>query len=399
MPFFASLRTRFKTALWPLLPAAYRAGRIALANPARYPAHVFFEPTTRCNLGCLHCGRTYWKAREKQRDFSIAMFKKAAAELREAGVVQLTLQNLGEPLMHPNIIEVVEFAKSLGFATRFTTNLTLLTPDAAERLVRCGHDEIQASIDSYNPAVFNDLRRGTSLEKVLANLRMLCETKRRLASPTPQIRVSAVLMRATLEGTVEFIAAMKSIGVNAMNFQELNTDGLDLDTVLQDGSTLRENALQNVPGDELRAALAKIKACQDKDFPISVPGDWSGRKTPGCQGPGVLTCAELWETSNVDSAGLVTPCCWLPDGSLITLGDLNTQTFKEIWFGEPYERLRRQHLSNQHPPFCQRCQQLFYTVAVPSRLTFNRQPVRPYTWVFLRRQKTAGSKAPDVSLS
>jgi len=147
-------------------------------------------------------------------------------------VAGLTLQNRGEPLMHPNILDVVEFAKSLGFATRFTTNLTLLTPSAAERLVHCGHDEVQVSIDSYDPAVFNDLRRGTTLEKVLANLRMLCETRRRLASPTPQIRVSAVLMRATLAGTAEFIAAMKSMGVNGMSFQELNTDGLDLDTVL-----------------------------------------------------------------------------------------------------------------------------------------------------------------------
>jgi len=232
MSFLATINTRVKTALWPLLPASYRARRIALATPARYPDHVFFEPTTRCNLGCLHCGRTYWKARKKQRDFSIAMFKKAAAELREAGVAGLTLQNRGEPLMHPNILDVVEFAKSLGFATRFTTNLTLLTPSAAERLVHCGHDEVQVSIDSYDPAVFNDLRRGTTLEKVLANLRMLCETRRRLASPTPQIRVSAVLMRATLAGTAEFIAAMKSMGVNGMSFQELNTDGLDLDTVL-----------------------------------------------------------------------------------------------------------------------------------------------------------------------
>ncbi|HUW62279.1 MAG TPA: radical SAM protein [Candidatus Bathyarchaeia archaeon] len=385
MSFFATIKARVKTALWPLLPASYRARRIALATPAHYPHHVYFEPTTRCNLGCLFCRRTHWKARDKQRDFSIDMFKKAATELREAGVAGLTLQNLGEPLMYPNIIEVVEFAKGLGFATRFNTNLTLLTEDAVERLVRCGHDEILVSIDSYDPAVFNDLRRGTTLEKVLANLRILCETKRRLASPTPQIHVSAVLMRATLAKTSEFIAAMKSMGVNSMNFQEVNTDGLDLDTVFQDGSTLRENALQNMPRDELRAALAKIKACQDKDFPISVPGDWSGCKTSGRQGPGILTCAELWETSSVDSAGLVTPCCWQPDGSLINLGNLNTQSFKEIWFGEPYERLRRQHLSNRHPPFCQVCQQLFYTVAVPSPLTLNRQPARPYTRVFLGR--------------
>lgn len=383
MSSFEVLKRILKQSIRPFIPLSYRAQCIARLNPAWYPNYVYLEPTTRCNLGCLYCGRTHWKTRDKHRDLSFELFERVVKELSEIGVKGVVLQLVGEPLMHPHILDFVARSKSLGLATVLTTNMSLLTPEIAERLVRCGHDSISVSIDSIDPAVFNDLRRGVTLDKVLENLKMLCETKRRLGTRTPHIEVNVVSMRATLAGAVDLIAEMKRIGVNSMNFQQFNTAGIKLDTVLRDGSTLRENALENMPIEQLRAEINKIKACEDENFRIGVPGISTGLKTSGPQGPGILTCAELWSTSCVDSVGRVTPCCWLPDGSIINLGDLNKQSFQEIWFGEAYDRLRRQHLTNNHPSHCRACEQLFYTVASRSTLTLNRKPPRLYTRVFI----------------
>jgi hypothetical protein len=57
----------------------------ARLRPVHPPGHVFLEPTTQCNLKCLHCGRTYWKDRDQHRDLDLETFKKVVAELAGRG--------------------------------------------------------------------------------------------------------------------------------------------------------------------------------------------------------------------------------------------------------------------------------------------------------------------------
>ena len=55
----APLSARIKHSIKGLLPARLNARYQAFRNAPHYPHHVFIEPTTRCNLKCIHCGRTY----------------------------------------------------------------------------------------------------------------------------------------------------------------------------------------------------------------------------------------------------------------------------------------------------------------------------------------------------
>ena len=378
-----SVKTRVKHFLKPYFTASFRMRSLLRRNAPHYPRHVFIEPTTRCNLKCIHCGRTYWKNRDPKRDLSFELYKKILTQLSEKDVAGISIQGAGEPLMHKDIFEMIDLARSLGLYTRFNTNLTALTEEEAERLVRLRHSEIEVSIESIDPEVFADIRRGTTLEQVLGNLRKINEAKKRLGSEYPRIHASVVLMKATLHRAVELITEMKRAGVKRMDFNDLNTDGLDLNVVLRDGSRLRDNSLSTMPEAEVARALAEIKRLGDDELEICVPGDLAGRKDMAKRPRGIITCLDMWELPYIDSAGRMTPCCWLPDGDIMTLGDFNTQSFDEIWFGERYERLRRQHLTNQHPPECARCQQLMYVAAAPSRLWGTPGSTKEYIRVFL----------------
>jgi len=379
----ALIKTRIKHLVKIYLPASLKVRYLLSVNPPRYPQHVFIEPTTRCNINCVYCGRSYWKSRDPKRDLSFDLYKKILRQLVEKGVKGITLQGGGEPLLHRDIFEMIVLARSLGLFTRFNTNLTSLTEEEAERLVRSGHSAIDLSIDTVDPALFADLRRGTTLEHVLGNLRKISEAKKRLGSDHPQIHANAVLTKASLQGLSELIAEMKKAGVTRMNLADMNTDGVDLNVVLRDGSRLGDNLLSRMPEGDVVQALAEVRRLASKEFEICMPGDLVGRKGVAKRPPGVITCAELWERPFIDSAGRMTPCCWLPDGDIITLGDFNTQSFDEIWFGERYELLRRQHLTNRHPLNCARCQQLMYVVAAPSRLRAAPEPVKEYAQVFV----------------
>ena len=119
---------------------------------------------------------------------------------------------------------------------------------------------------------------------------------------------------------------------------------------------------------EIRGIIAEIKKLQTPGFQVSLPGDWGGIQTGRKQGVGILTCQELWERPYVTVDGRVTPCCFIGSPAILDMGDFNTQTFEEIWFGPVYEQLRQQHLTNHHPEICAKCQALIYTFVEPSWL-------------------------------
>jgi MoaA/NifB/PqqE/SkfB family radical SAM enzyme len=98
-------------------------------------------------------------------------------ECTEAGVFDLTLAG-GEPLLHPDILEIIERAAAAGMRTGLLTNGVRLTDamiDALEQRTERRNFIVQVSIDSVDPDV-NDVTRGRSRE-ALRNLRAAAASK------------------------------------------------------------------------------------------------------------------------------------------------------------------------------------------------------------------------------
>src|SRR5438034_4406479 len=57
----------------------------------------------------------------------------------------------GEPLVHPNIVELVRYCRELGFATSLTTNGFLLTRKLIAELEDAGLQVMQISVDRMTP--------------------------------------------------------------------------------------------------------------------------------------------------------------------------------------------------------------------------------------------------------
>jgi cyclic pyranopterin phosphate synthase len=92
------------------------------------------------------------------------------AGLRSAGVTRVRITG-GEPLLHPRVVETIEYATSLGFDdVALTTNGTRLERLAAP-LARAGLKRLTVSIDSLDPDRFRRITRGGDLDAVLAGLR------------------------------------------------------------------------------------------------------------------------------------------------------------------------------------------------------------------------------------
>lgn len=117
----------------------------ALATTER-PLLAHLVVTRRCNLRCAYCTEFDSTSdplphQELQRRID------ALARLR---TVVVTLTG-GEPLLHPNLTEIVRSCRDRGMITTCTTNGYLLTPERIRALNEAGLHEIQISIDNVKP--------------------------------------------------------------------------------------------------------------------------------------------------------------------------------------------------------------------------------------------------------
>jgi hopanoid biosynthesis associated radical SAM protein HpnH len=78
--------------------------RQKLAGRKRYPLVLMLEPLFRCNLACAGCGKIQYPAHILKKDLSPEDCFKA---VDECGTPMVSIPG-GEPLMHPQIAEIVE---------------------------------------------------------------------------------------------------------------------------------------------------------------------------------------------------------------------------------------------------------------------------------------------------
>lgn len=132
-------------------------------------AKLYIEPTNRCNLSCRTCIRNIWD--EPQGMMSEDVFSKVVEGLRRfSPAPNIFFGGMGEPLFHPNIVEMVRQAKSLGSKVELITNGTLLTKELSLSLINAGLDLLWVSIDGATPESYADVRLGATFDQVLENI-------------------------------------------------------------------------------------------------------------------------------------------------------------------------------------------------------------------------------------
>ena len=109
----------------------------------KYPKKVQIEVTNNCNLKCEGCLRENM-TREKGY-ITWDTYMDAIYVCHEFGIEEIHLHHLGEPLLHPKIVNLIKIAKLIGFVVGFTTNGTLLTHDKLIELKDAGLDKLDIS--------------------------------------------------------------------------------------------------------------------------------------------------------------------------------------------------------------------------------------------------------------
>jgi MoaA/NifB/PqqE/SkfB family radical SAM enzyme len=133
---------------------------------ARHPVLVHLIPIRRCNLSCAYCNEFDAVSKPVPTDVMI----KRVDRLASFGTTIITLSG-GEPLLHPELEEIIRRIRRRGILAGMITNGYLLTPQRIEWLNRAGLDHLQISIDNVMP----DEVSKKSLKVLDRKLQMLAE--------------------------------------------------------------------------------------------------------------------------------------------------------------------------------------------------------------------------------
>src|SRR3569833_1573280 len=111
-----------------------------------HPVMAHIVPIRRCNLSCAYCN----EYDDYSKPDPIETMKQRIDDLHRLGTTIVTISG-GEPILHPDLDELISYIRSRGIITGMITNGYLLTADRIQRLNRAGLDHMQISIDNQKP--------------------------------------------------------------------------------------------------------------------------------------------------------------------------------------------------------------------------------------------------------
>lgn len=306
--------------------ASFYASRL-INRPVQwgYPVSISFEPTTSCNLRCPECPSGLRQFTRPTGMLQNDFFRKTIDEIHRE-LLYLIFYFQGEPYLNPGFLEMVRYASSKKIYTATSTNAHYLTDEVARKTVESGLDRLIISIDGTTQDVYEQYRVGGNLEKVLQGARNIMKWKRELKSKTPFVFFQFLVVKPNEHQVDEIKRLAREVGVDEVRFKtaqvyEYETDPNNLITTLDKFSRYKKNA----------------------DGTYSPKNKLANR------------CWKLQHANVITWDGLVVPCCFDKD-AMHQLGNLKTQSFKEIWHNDNYKQFRSELMkSRRNIDICANC--------------------------------------------
>lgn len=272
-----------------------------------FPPCLQVEPVSSCNYRCVFCfqtNRTFTsRANGHMGMMDLALFRCVVDEA-QGQCEALTLASRGEPLLHPDLPEMLAYAAGKFLALKLNTNASRLDERMTHAILGADVSTVVFSVDAASEPSYSRLRVGGRLKTVLENIRRFQEIRTKAYPKSRTItRVSGVKVEGA--ASLQDMERMWGELVDQVAFVTYNP---------------WENTYER-PVNNLTAA-----------------------------------CSDLWRRSFVWWDGRVNPCD-VDYLSTLSVGRVQERGVRALWRSESYERLRQHHLQRRRQDCspCNRC--------------------------------------------
>jgi MoaA/NifB/PqqE/SkfB family radical SAM enzyme len=346
------------------------------------PLCVDIETAAVCDLACPFCFRQSIATPDKL--MSADLYRRLIDQCAELGVPSIKLNWRGEPLLHPNLPEFIDYAKRAGILEIIiNTDAVTLTPEKARALIEAGLDLMIYSFDGGTKETYEKMRPGrfktNHFEHVYGNIRHFAKLRQEMGAVLPRTKIQMVLTADTYSEQDSFFKLFSDI-----------VDDVSVKAYTERGGYLRE--LDDGTHGIVTAFIEKHQLPEKTPY-------WRNMQGEIFVSTGRLPCEQIYQRLMVTYDGRVGMCCYdwgseYPIGYVDELafaqGDqpydevmkkaksgakgfalLNriempkryidppkrVQTLKEIWDGAIVNAVREKHVSGrlEKVPICKNC--------------------------------------------
>ena len=283
-----------------------------------FPSQIVVDVTDVCNLECVHCPHPDYKKSDyyKKSYLDIKLNNKMVDEVAKYGqghTGYIRYTSNGEPLMHPQIYDMLDYAvKNSGVFVTLTTNGTILNEKRVEKLLSSGLHMIDISIDAFKADTYSAIRVKGKLDVTQKHVLRLLELKKELKANT-YIILSFIEQENNLDEAKMFEEYWLEKGADKVIIRRLHSAAGFVESISNELKKQHENISR---------------------YPCLYP----------------------WERITLNPLGELSFCPqdWLHKSSMVNYQDI---TIKELWQSDIYKSLRKAHLENNYTDhqFCGNC--------------------------------------------
>ncbi|UCD77069.1 MAG: radical SAM protein [Desulfobacterales bacterium] len=314
------------------------------------PTKLQLETTNRCNLGCIECYRTNLDFKAKLGDLSFQNFRRIVDQFPY--LRGISLFGLGEPLMNRELGDMLTYLRRDRPEVRpyITTNATLLDEARSAMLVTHRVD-LTVSLNAATPETYKRTTGDTRYEiaEIIDNLKRLSAAARKADL---RFTICMVIMNENVDEIPAYVRLAHEVGAREAYFGEQNYDGAG---DRRDELELREPQL----------VRSKLKEAHELGTRLGVRVGHS-KRDPSIWGSknAFVPCKYLWKMPYVSWDGYLLPCCARPFPGVFNFGNIvppdqdQGASFRELWFSDRYNGMRRSVARGRENGLCDGCQHL-----------------------------------------
>lgn len=314
-----------------------RIGEWAIRQHTFMPRMIDLEVSRICNLDCPACMRKASSSLAQQGGDNFRTlegFKEIHKQVPTLGT--LNFMGDGEPLMNPELNDIIHYASLNNIYTVVTTNATLITPTIVSDWTRDKVYRVHASIDAASKELYEEVRVGAEWEKTYENLQLISKSGIPLC-------INILLTKKTITGMINTVKLCKEVGAREITFlMPICAYGSDEDTRPEDS-----------PSNHIRFAET-AQWCRYLGikwiFPLTLRPTFRRFSFPFIR-PQISIEGDLWA------------CCyslgrgpnWMfghridIEPNTYQMGNMFKEGFREVWFNEAYEELRGVYRKTEVP--------------------------------------------------
>jgi radical SAM protein with 4Fe4S-binding SPASM domain len=291
--------------------------------------YLFWECTLNCNFSCQHCGSRAGRGKRHKNELTSSEIKKVLGDIANTfnpRKIMIAVTG-GEPLLRPDLFNVMRFANDLGFEWGMVTNGYLVNREVVKKAALAGMSTVVVSIDGIGEA--HDQFRGMkgAYNRAISAIKLLAEPKF-----LKDIQITTVIHKGNISELENFYREFTKLPITSWRIANVDPIGRAEDNdILLDQQEIK-SLLEFIRQKRKKSKIDVTYGCSN----------YLGKKYEGELRGWLFNCNTGINTGSILHNGDIYVCPNVPRIPKLIQGNVRTDNFADVW-SEKFEFFRDQN--------------------------------------------------------